>query len=143
MSLFESIVLIAFLLFFRIPITGSIVYLPFILAFYFFLILGVSLLLAGMNTLYHDIQYIWNLVLQAGFFITPIIYPLQIFSPEVQNIFRLNPLAQVVIITRDCVLYGFDPNILNFGYACIASTIILLLGYAVFMRLEPRFAEEM
>jgi lipopolysaccharide transport system permease protein len=143
MSLFESIVLIAFLLFFRIPITASIVYLPFILAFFFLLTLGVSLLLAGMNTLYHDIQYIWNLVLQAGFFITPIIYPLQIFSPMVQNILRLNPLAQIIIITRDCVLYGYTPNLLNFGYACITSTIILILGYFIFMRLEPRFAEEM
>jgi len=143
MSLFESIVLVAFLLFFGIPITGSIVYLPFILALYFLLTLGVSLLLAGLNTLYRDIQYIWNLVLQAGFFITPLIYPLQIFSEQVQNILRLNPLAQIVIITRDSVLYGYDPYPLSFAYACLSSIIVFLVGYGIFMRLEPRFAEEM
>jgi lipopolysaccharide transport system permease protein len=96
-----------------------------------------------MNTLYHDIQYIWALVLQAGFFITPIIYPLEIFSEKVQNILSLNPLAQVVIITRDCVLYGKAPSIARLGYTGIISIIILFLGYVIFMRLESRFAEEM
>jgi lipopolysaccharide transport system permease protein len=143
MSCFESIVLITFLLYFRIPITASIVYVPFILFFFFLLTLGVSLLLAALNTLYRDVQYIWNLVLQAGFFITPILYPLAIFPESVQNILRLNPLGQIIIITRDSVLYGFNPHPVSFSYACITSTLILLAGYAVFMRLEPRFAEEM
>jgi len=142
-SLFESLIFIVFMLVIRVPLSWSILYIPYILLIYFFLTLGTALALAALNVYFRDIQFIWLVVLQAGFFITPILYPLSIFSPTLQAIFRLNPIAQIIITARDCILYSTNPFPLSLAYAGIASLVILIVGYAIFLKLEPRFAEEM
>jgi lipopolysaccharide transport system permease protein len=45
----------------------NILYLPVVIFLYFIIALGTSLVLSALNVFYHDIQYIWALVLQVGF----------------------------------------------------------------------------
>lgn len=142
-SLFESLIFILFMIVFWIPVSWTLVYLPLIFLMYFLLTLGTSFTLAALNVYYRDIQFIWAVVIQAGFFITPILYPLSIFSPEIQALFRLNPIGQIIVISRDCILYSDPPYWLSLAYAGITSVIIFIIGYAIFRKLEPGFAEEM
>jgi lipopolysaccharide transport system permease protein len=142
-SLFESLVFIIFMIYFAIPMTWTLIYLPYILTIYFILALGVALAISALNVYYRDIQFIWIVVLQAGFFITPILYPLSIFPPSLQAIFRLNPIAQIIVTARDVVLYSVPPYWGSLAYAGIASLVIFGVGYSIFRRLEPRFAEAM
>jgi len=143
MSIFESIVFLAFLLFFRIPLSLNILYLPAIIFLFFIIALGTSLVLAALNVYYRDIQYIWALVLQIGFFATPVIYPLSVFPPDLLKILSYNPLAQVIFVARDVTLYAKVPNLASFVFIFFIAVVILVIGYAIFMRLEPRFAEEL
>ena len=92
---------------------------------------------------YRDVIFIWAVILQVGFFITPIIYPLDIFPPALQDILRLNPIAQIIITTRDSILYSTISNPLSLLYIGICSIIVLIIGYTIFIEMEPRFAEEM
>jgi lipopolysaccharide transport system permease protein len=142
-SLFESLVFIIFMIYFAIPMTWTLIYLPYILTIYFILALGVALAISALNVYYRDIQFIWIVVLQAGFFITPILYPLSIFPPSLQAIFRLNPIAQIIVTARDVILYSVPPYWVSLAYAGIASLVIFAVGYSIFWRLEPRFAEAM
>jgi len=142
-SLFESLVFIIFMIYFAIPLTWTLIYLPYILTIYFILALGVALAISALNVYYRDIQFIWIVVLQAGFFITPILYPLSIFPPSLQAIFRLNPIAQIIVTARDVILYSVPPYWVSLAYAGIASLVIFGVGYSIFRRLEPRFAEAM
>ena len=142
-SLFESLVFILFMVFFWIPLSWNILYLPLILIVYFILALGAALALAALNVYYRDVQFIWTVILQAGFFVTPILYQLSIFPPQLQEILRLNPIAQMIITARDSVLYSTPPSLVSLGYAVIASLILLAMGYVIFFKMEPRFAEEM
>lgn len=142
-SLFESLIFIVFMIVLWIPISVNIFYLVYILSIYFILTLGVALALAALNVYYRDIQFIWAVVLQAGFFITPILYPLSIFSPTLQEILRLNPIAQIIVTARDSILYSIPPYSVSLAYAGIAAVVIFAIGYAIFIKLEPRFAEEM
>lgn len=143
MSIFESIVFLAFLLFFRIPLSVNILYLPLIVFLFFIIALGTSLMLSALNVYYRDIQYIWALVLQVGFFATPVIYPLSVFPQHLLQILSYNPLAQVIFLARDVTLYSKVPNTASLLFVVFIATVILGIGYAVFMRLEPRFAEEL
>ena len=85
---------------------------------------------------------IWAVVLQAGFFITPILYPLSIFSPALQEILRLNPIAQIIVTARDSILYSVPPYLPSLVYPGVAAVIVFIVGYKIFQKLEPRFAEE-
>ena len=143
MSIFESIVFLAFLLFFRIPLSVNIAYLPLIIFLFFIIALGTSLVLAALNVYYRDIQYIWALILQIGFFATPVIYPLSVFPPYLLKILSYNPLAQVIFLARDVTLYSKVPNLSSFVFVIFIAVVILGIGYAIFMRLDPRFAEEL
>jgi len=42
---------------------------------------------------------------------------------------------------RDSILYRTPPEPLSLLYLAISAVAILLLGYFIFDRLEPRFAE--
>lgn len=143
MSFFESIIFLAFLLFFMIPLSLNILYLPIVIFLYFIIALGTSLVLSALNVYYNDIQYIWALVLQVGFFATPVIYPLNVFPPYLQKILSYNPLAQVIFLSRDVTLYSKEPNLASFAFVIFIAMIILGIGYAIFLRLEPKFAEEL
>jgi len=143
MSIFESIVFIVFLLFFRIPLSLNILYLPIIIFLFFIIVLGTSLVLAALNVYYRDIQYIWALVLQVGFFATPVIYPLSVFPQYLLQILSYNPLAQVIFLARDVTLYSKEPNTASLLFVIFIAAVILGIGYVVFIKLEPRFAEEL
>lgn len=59
--------------------------------------LGLSLLLSALYVKFRDVSYIWEVILQAGFYATPIIYPLQmITNPFLQKILLLNPMALII-----------------------------------------------
>lgn len=143
MSIFESVVFLAFLLFFRIPLSLNIAWLPLIILLFFAIAVGTSLVLAALNVYYRDIQYIWALVLQIGFFATPVIYPLSVFPPSLLQVLSYNPLAQVIFLARDVTLYAKVPNSSSLVFVIFIAALVLLAGYEVFLRLEPKFAEEL
>jgi len=57
---------------------ATIIYFPVIIFIEFLLVLGLSFALASLNVFYRDIQYIWAVIIQAGFFAAPIIYPVSL-----------------------------------------------------------------
>lgn len=143
MSLFESVVFVIFMAAFRIPLSPNILYLPVIIFLYYLMTLGVSLALAALNVFYQDVQYIWALILQIGFFATPVIYPLSVFPKNLLQLLSYNPLAQVIFLARDITLYEKVPNAASFAFVIVISLVILAAGFAIFSRLEPRLAEEL
>jgi len=105
------------------------------------MILGLSLALSALNVYFRDVQFIWRLVVQVGFFATPILYPITIFPERLRWIVMLNPMAQIITIMRDCTLYRISPEPLNLTYVAVSTLIVLLIGYLIFEHLEPKFAE--
>ncbi len=143
MSLFESVVFVVFMAIFRIPLSLNVLYLPVIIFLFYLLVLGVSLALAPLNVFYQDMQYIWALVLQVGFFATPVIYPLSVFPQDLKQLLSYNPLAQIIFLARDTTLYAKAPGADQFAFVVVSSVILLAAGYTIFFRLEPRLAEEL
>ena len=141
MTALEFVVFIIFMAVFRVLPAVTVVYFPALLALEFFLILGLSMALSALNVYFRDVQFIWRLIVQVGFFATPILYPINIFPEKVRWIVMLNPMAQIITMMRDCTLYGIAPDPLSLAYLVICTLFLFLLGYAIFERLEPRFAE--
>jgi ABC-2 type transport system permease protein len=58
---------------------------------------GLSLFLSAAFVKYRDVSYIWEVLLQAGFYLTPILYPLTaITNVTLQKLILLNPMAQTI-----------------------------------------------
>jgi len=142
MSIFESFIFIMFMAFFRVPISINLAYAPIILLFLFVLSLGFSLALSALNVFFRDVQFIWQVLLQVGFFATPIIYTIDVFPEYLQKFILLNPIARILISARDTIIYSSPAKPEDLLFISLSAIISLFVGYIIFSRLEPRFAEE-
>lgn len=143
MSIFESVIFVLFMAYYRVPLSPNLLYVPLIVALLFLMSLGLSLALAALNVFYRDVQFIWAVILQAGFFATPILYPVTIFDETLQKVFLLNPVAHIITAARDTVIYATPAAPASLLYAGVTAVVALAAGYFIFARHEPRFAEEM
>ncbi len=123
---------------------------PLILELYIFS-LAIAFFLSALNVKYRDVGYLWEIFLQAAFYATPIIYPLQMIvstMPEAAKWIMINPVAQViqdaryVLVTTDTItLWQLVHNwkvILPF----VIILITILLGAYYFKKNQAYFAEE-
>lgn len=132
-----------------VNVTFNIFLLPInILEIYIFA-LGVSLFLAAAYVKFRDVSYIWEVVLQAGFYATPILYPLSMVTVEwIQKILLLNPVAQGIqyarfnTVTNQTVTSStlFD-NQLYIFLPMIIALLTLILGILYFRKQSRYFAE--
>ncbi len=142
MSIFESLIFIMFMVLFRVPISINLIYAPFILFCLFIISLGLSLALSALNVFYRDVQFIWQVLLQIGYFATPILYTIDIFPQNLQKFVLLNPVARILISARDTIIYSSPAKAEDLLFMFLSAIIFLFVGYIIFSRLEPRFAEE-
>lgn len=140
-----------FMLFGDAEIRMSILWLPLIFLEIYILALGVSLLLSAAFVKYRDISHIWDVVIQAGFYATPILYPLALI-PNVffQKLLILNPMAQAIQDARYALVTEQTSTVSNlFGNAIYYSLpigivlIIFLMGVYYFKKESIRFAENL
>ncbi|MFH1850034.1 MAG: ABC transporter permease [archaeon] len=143
--------LFVFLLFmavFKVGLGFSALILPLYLAELFILALGLSFGLSALYVRYRDILHIWEVLLVIGFWITPIIYPISQVSSRWVRWYHLNPMGRIINDSRDALIFRFAPNILDFGsfkhylITLFMTLGVLIVGYAVFKAMSPRFAEE-
>lgn len=114
--------------------------------------LGLALLLAALYVKLRDLNYIWEVVLQAGMYATPIIYPVSLviyYSPIAAKVAMLSPMAQMiqdarhVIVSRDVITvwHIFDGGV--YAYIPLALVIAIVVIAAIyFRRSSPNFAED-
>lgn len=120
---------------------ASILLAPIILLPLFFFVLGVSWVLAGLGVYFRDLQQIVAVASTAVFFLTPIIYSIEVVPVRLQHILMLNPLCSIVTNLRRVVLCGDPINWFGWGAWLAVTVFFMLFCYAVFMRLKKGFAD--
>ncbi len=121
----------------------TIIYLIPIYFLAFVFILGISLGLSVLNVKFKDIEFIWGIILHAGFFLTPIFYQFDFLPESVQNILQLSPMVQIVTMAHHVALYGTLPSINSILYTTVSIFIVFVIGYLIFRRYQARIVEEM
>jgi ABC-2 type transport system permease protein len=145
------IVVIIFMAFNHVDFLKTSLYLPLIFLEIYLFALGISLYLAAAFVKFRDIGYIWEVVLQAGFYLTPVLYPLsRVTDVSIQKLILLNPIAQALQDARYAVV-SHDPSVLTinsvFGsgwYALVPYMIVVLflLGGLWYFRKESKYFAE-
>ena len=65
---------------------------------------------AAANVYYRDVAHILQVVLSAWFYVTPIIYSIDMIPQQYRWIFKLNPIIYVINGFRLAVYYGSCPR---------------------------------
>jgi lipopolysaccharide transport system permease protein len=104
------------------------------------LALGLGFAGSALNVFSRDIKHIFTLGLQLWFYATPIIYPISLVPEKYQALYFLNPMASAIHVYRSVLLFGEIPEISIIGPAVVAI-VMLIIGYFVFKKAEPLFAD--
>ena len=135
-------VLVVILMVLGVMPTFKILLLPPLMLIHLELVLGLALFVSCVNVFFRDMGVAMDVLLQAWFFATPIIYHHWILPLWLQKPVMANPLAAIITAYRDILLLDRCPY-RNFTLgALVSSTIIFAIGYAVYARYAPLFAEE-
>ncbi|MGI0057239.1 MAG: ABC transporter permease [Nitrosarchaeum sp.] len=132
MMLFEFAALGVFMAVFQFVPPITIVLLPLLLVSLFFLSLGVSFFLSIMNVHFKDIKFIWQVILQAGFFLSPIIYSLETFPENLRQILLLNPMVPLLDTAHQLVLYNSLPTFTTIVFLISLTIGVFFSGFLVF-----------
>lgn len=143
MLCFELIVFGIFMVAFQFVPPSTIILLPFVLLLEFVLVFGLSLPLSVLNVRFRDTQFIWAVILQAGFFITPIFYKLDILPEYAQRILYFSPMVQIVNMAHDVTIYNIMPSIESIQITVATTLLIFAICYAIFRKAQIRVMEEL
>jgi lipopolysaccharide transport system permease protein len=103
---------------------------------------GLGYLAAGLTVFLRDIPQTLGLVLNIWMYLTPIIYPASAIPEEWRGwVFWLNPMTAIVEVYRDIVLVGEVKHWGEWGVASVISVSMFCLGFTVYKRLRPAFAD--
>ena len=147
--LLNLLVVVLFLFINHVDLLRTTLWLPLILLEVYVFAVGISLFLSAAFVKYRDIGYIWEVILQAGFYLTPILYPLaRITNLTFQKLIMLNPMAQAVQDARYSAITHQSRTIYQvFGggwYRFVPFGIVILvflLGLMYFRKESKYFAE--
>lgn len=116
----------------------------------FIFALGMAFLLATLCVKFRDITYIWEIVLQAGFYASVIIFPITMVPVSVRDYFFINPIVQIVQDARRFVLgdsstitlWNSIDNPVLIAAPFIVIAVFVALGAWYFRRRSKYFAED-
>lgn len=114
---------------------------PFVVLEIYIFSVGLSFFLAQTNVFFRDVEHIYQAVLTAWLYLTPILYPMEkITNPLLRNfIIWCNPLYHYVLHFRCLVYEGVLPDLneMFIGYGIAFG--MLLIGAYFFQRNKDRF----
>jgi ABC-type polysaccharide/polyol phosphate export permease len=107
------------------------------------LLTGLSWLLSSLAPFLKDLTQFIGVLLQIGFWITPIFWSAEGISPKILMFMKLNPMFYITRGYRDCFIDGIwfwqrgNTNI----YFWVITAICFISGAIVFQKLRPHFAD--
>lgn len=101
---------------------------------------GISLVVSSVNVYFRDLENVVDIVLQLFFYLTPVIYTLDIVTPNLAAIIKLNPMTHLINTYRASIMTS------NITFKDILiflpiSVITFILSYLIFKKLEKKNAE--
>jgi len=158
------VVLGAVLAIYGVEIDRPIVLLPIAIGIQMIFMVGLALLLSALNVVFRDTSSILEVIITGWFYITPIFYDYSFLKAMVERnpnlefimwIFAANPMVGIIAAYRRSILYcgwiAQDGGLemlngelaFHLGVSAVMAVGFLLLGWHVFRRLSPVFADRL
>ena len=102
---------------------------------------GLGLILGIVNVFIRDIGQAVPILLQIGFWFTPIVYPLSIIPDRYKGLLSLNPMYPIVRGYQDVLVYGRAPHFNDVLVIVSISAVLMVLGFFMFLRANDEMAD--
>ncbi|MGB9905629.1 MAG: ABC transporter permease [Desulfotomaculales bacterium] len=140
--LLSLLILIPALLAFKIRLTAALLAFPVVLLVETMLVTSLALCVSVANVYFRDLEHIVGILMTVWFFLTPVLYPVDVIPDEVKPFFSLNPATPLMEAYRAIFFSGRWPDWASLGYLAAGLAALLTMSLALFNRLQKNVAEE-
>lgn len=117
-------------------------FLPLVLALDL-LALGVGLILSIVVVKIRDTINLWEVAIQLGFWLTPVMYPMSTVPEKWRFYMYLNPMSGILDYSRNFLVGTGQVTPIGYFYVIAMSTLIFAVGVAVFKWKEAEMTEDL
>jgi lipopolysaccharide transport system permease protein len=134
------LILFGLMFYYGVDLTWQITLAPVFVVQTILLTLSFGTLFSALNVRFRDVKFALPFALQIWLFLSPVFYPLSIFSEKRQLLFAFNPMSGILEGFR-ASLFGtkFDWKII--GISFILTLVLMIVSIFVFKRMEDDFAD--
>lgn len=99
---------------------------------------GIATICGLINTHFPDTSHILEIGLQALYFLTPVIYPREFFAdhPKMSLLIQYNPLASILELVRQPLLFGHPPTAWDWQLAGITLMLTTAISWWCLRKME-------
>ncbi len=106
------------------------------------LAMGMGLLISSITAKYRDLVFVFGVLTQLWMYVSPVVYPVSLFSGLGGLAIKLNPLSMPIEIFRNSLLNsGGEIDYLFWGISIIVTLIIFMFGVQRFNKVEKSFID--
>ena len=134
-------VLVALLIYYRVPLTLNVLFIVPIMTVLTLYIIAAALVLSAVQVRFRDVGVAVPVALQLLMFASPVLYPLAAVPARMRTVYQLNPMAGIIEGLRSVVLHGQAPNLTVLSISAGASIVLLILTYSYFKHVEATMAD--
>jgi lipopolysaccharide transport system permease protein len=127
----------------RAPSPAAVALYAFYQVQFFAIVAGFSLAASVLFMRYRDLNQVWEVITQAGFFIAPIIYPLGILPERVHAYLYAWPPTPIILFSRSVLVDGRVPSPLAHALLLLETAAVLGVGAWVYRSRAARVAEDL
>ncbi|MFQ9923472.1 MAG: ABC transporter permease [Beduini sp.] len=102
--------------------------------------IGLAYILSALMVFFRDVQFLWSLFTLMWMYATPIFYPIDILPNFMRILMKFNPMYYFVEFFRTILIDRITPEPLSFVVMAVSAVFFLIIGNAVFKKLENKFA---
>jgi lipopolysaccharide transport system permease protein len=108
---------------------------------YVVIVIGFGLAASVFFLRYRDLNQLWDVVAQAGFFLAPIVYPLSVLPERLHFYLYIWPPTPVIMFSRAVLVDGAIPTAKAHALLSIEALAVFGIGAAIYRLRAPRIAE--
>ena len=121
----------------------ALLFLPLIMLIEYILALGIAFITSACTVYVRDLQHILSIVGLGWMYLTPVVYPSSMVPEKYLTLFNLNPMTPIIMAYRDILYYKKIPQMNTLIQAATMGVVLIIVGVAVFSRLQRNFVEEL
>lgn len=129
----------------RVSLFPNLIWLPLIIFIQLIFIIGLSLILTGINTVYRDTQFILVVIFLIWFAVTPIVYSFEmvknLLPQSLLFLYEVNPLTGIICAYQSIFFYGCIPNLQLLFLSFLMAILFFILGFLSFHYYEDKFMD--
>lgn len=105
--------------------------------------LGLGIIFGTLNVFFRDISQFTGVLLQFWFWLTPIVYAIDIVPEEYRSWMELNPITVLMAAYQQIFLMQIWPSFSSLLGMSIGTVLLVFFSASLFLRLAPEIVDEL